>query len=196
MLYYPEGKCDLSYKINNNVTRIHSYAFYNNSSIKEIELSSSITTIDYCAFVNCTSLTNINISDNVELIGDSAFSPCTSLTEINVNKDNQYYLSVDGILFNKDMTTIIKYPEGKAGNYKIPDSVTTVGNDAFMNCKFLKSVEVPYSIHKIGNITFGYYDSYNGNGGVKFNKVENFELIGKKVQLQKNMLIKIDLTLF
>ena len=43
---------------------------------------------------------------------------------------NSVYSSVDGVLFDKSQTTLIQCPGGKAGSYTIPNSVTSIGDDA------------------------------------------------------------------
>jgi hypothetical protein len=65
------------------------------------------------------------------------------------------YSSVDGVLFNKLQTLLIKYPEGKSDNsYTIPDSVTSIGGWAFYNCTSLTSITIPDSVTSIGNNAF------------------------------------------
>jgi len=91
-----------------------------------------VTAIANSAFLDCSSLTSIIIPDSVTSIGSYAFWRCTSLMAINIPVDNPNYVSVDGILFNKNMTVLIQYPEGKSEeDYSIPDSVTTIGSSAF-----------------------------------------------------------------
>ena len=80
------------------------------------------------AFHECTSLANVTVGCNVTSIWDSAFSTCVSLKTITVDAQNAFYSSVDGVLFNKDQTTLIQYPEGKTGSYTIPNSVTSIGD--------------------------------------------------------------------
>jgi len=102
--------------------------------------------IDDFAFNECTSLTSINIPKNVESLGFAVFNDCPSLTQITVNPDNLNFCAVDGILFNKDKTKLIKYPEGKEiTQYVIPDFVTFIGSYAFS--EFTSSSSV--IIHKM-----------------------------------------------
>ena len=70
----------------------------------------------------------------VTSIGSYAFSHCTSLTAITVDALNPVYSSFDGVLFNKDQTTLFQCPGGKTGGYTLPASVTSIGNSAFAGC--------------------------------------------------------------
>ncbi len=65
-------------------------------------------------------------------------------------------MSVDGILFDKDRTTIIKYPEGKQGivEYKIPKGVTKIGDSAFSRCSSLTNIIIPEGVTSIGGEAF------------------------------------------
>jgi hypothetical protein len=85
----------------------------------------------------------------------SAFNYCTSLTNIEVDEENTAYCSVDGVLFNKDQTSLTRYPEGKtAKSYTIPNSVKTIEYKAFYDCSNLTSVTIPDSVTIIGEDSF------------------------------------------
>jgi len=120
-------------------------------------IPNSVTNIGDSAFRDCTSLTNITIGSSVASIGSYAFYSCTNLTAITVDTDNTAYCSVDGVLFNKNQTTLIQYPGGKAGSdYTIPNSVTNIGSYAFDKCTNLTSVTIPNSVTSIGSGAFSY----------------------------------------
>jgi len=113
-----------------------------------------VTSIGDGAFYGCTGLTGVTIPDSVTSIGDWAFFACTSLTEITVDALNSVYSSLDGVLFDKSQTTLIGYPEGKAGSYAIPNSVTSIGYMAFDGCTSLTSVTITHSVTTIGDWAF------------------------------------------
>ena len=70
------------------------------------------------------------------------------------------YSSIDGILFNKEHTELILYPCSKSNvKYVIPNSVTSIANDAFYNCTNLESIVIPKNVHKIGDTAFGSCDN-------------------------------------
>ena len=114
-----------------------------------------MTTIGKGAFKVCESLTSVNIPNTVTTIGNEAFSYCSSLASISVASDNPNYIGIDGVLFNKDKTTIVAYPAGKDGSeYTIPNSVTTIGEGAFSGCESLASVTIGESVTTIGDGAF------------------------------------------
>ena len=137
------------------VTNIGEYAFYDCRSLTSITIPDSVTSIGDEAFWNCSSLTSITIPESVTSIGHYAFLWCSSLTNINVSDNNRNYCSIDGVLFNKDKTEIINYPKGKESkNYKIPNSVTSIGNEDFRNCSSLTNITIPESVTSIGEDAF------------------------------------------
>ena len=141
--------------IPNSVTSIGDETFCGCSSLTSITIPNSVTSIGKKVFFDCINLTNITIPNSVTSIGDEAFEYCRSLTSINVSKNNKNYCSVDGVLFSKDKKKIIKYPIKKEGtSYKIPNSVTSIEDNAFRLCSSLTSITIPNSVTSIGNSAF------------------------------------------
>ena len=118
-----------------SVTRIGEGAFLRCSRLAHVEIPAGVTSVGGWAFWGCSNLAGITIPAGVTNIGEHAFCNCHNLTAITVDGANADYSSVDGVLFNKNQTTLIHCPGGKAGNYVIPAGVTTVGKDAFRDCK-------------------------------------------------------------
>lgn len=100
-----------------------------------------VTAIDDYAFAGCRSLTSITLPKGVTSIDNYLFTACDSLTGIWVDSNNAKYSSdSNGVLFNKDKTTLLAAPGAMSDEYVIPNSVTSIGNSAFSNCTSLTSI--------------------------------------------------------
>ena len=149
-----------SITIPDSVTSIGESAFGWCTSLTSITIPNGVTSIGDYTFWNCTSLTSITIPNSVTWIGGSAFYGCSSLIAIDIAADNEYYTSVNGVLFNKDKTELICYPAGKTDkSYNIPNSVTSIDGSTFHYCSSLTAVDVATDNE--------YYTSVDG---VLFNK--------------------------
>ena len=114
----------------------------------------SVTSIGWYAFYECTGLTSVTIPNSVTSIGVYAFVSCSGLTSFSVAGDNSNYSSKEGVLFNKQQTTLIQYPARKQGEYVIPNSVTSIVDYAFAGCSGLTSLTIPNSITSIVDYAF------------------------------------------
>ncbi|MBO7315852.1 MAG: leucine-rich repeat domain-containing protein, partial [Paludibacteraceae bacterium] len=137
------------------VTSIGNYAFSCCNGLTSITIPNSVTSIGNEAFYGCSGLTSITIPESVTSIGGGAFRSCDGLTAITVDENNETYCSIDGVLFDKAVTTVIWYPAGKTETeYVIPESVTSIGGHAFEYCTRLTSVTIPDSVTTIEAFTF------------------------------------------
>ncbi len=139
------------------VTSIGTYAFANCSGLTSIIIPSSVTTIGSSAFYGCSGIINITIPSSVTTIGIRAMGYCTKLTAIFVESANLNYSGLDGVLFDKNQTSLIQYPAGKTDiSYYIPASVTSIGDYAFQAPNSLTSVTIPSSVTSIGYASFAF----------------------------------------
>ncbi len=131
------------------VTSIGWNAFWDCTSLTSATIPNSVISIGSYAFWDCTSLTSATIPNSVISIGSYAFWDCTSLTRIEVESGNPNYASSDGVLYSKNMTSLLQCPGAKTA-VDIPNSVTFIGYYAFYNCTSLASVTIPESVISIG----------------------------------------------
>ena len=142
-------------------------------------LDGAVVICDF-AFSNCKDLCEITLPWGIMSIGNEVFDDCKNLKEINITKSNKFYRTIDGVLYTKDLKTIICYPQGKKGeNFVIPSSVTNIGinsfsgcsnlrkitlfssvtsieDEAFYECENLKEINIPSSVISIGNGAFSW----------------------------------------
>ena len=165
--------------IPSSVTTIADSAFRNCSSLTNVTIPSSVTNIgdsafSYCSslpsvtipqgvlrlgsyvFSSCYSLTNVTIPASVTSLGYLAFNDDSHLTAITVDPANPNYSSLDGVLFNKNQTTLMQCPGGKTGDYTIPPGVTSLADSAFFKCRELTRITIPSGV-----ISLGTYEFYN-----------------------------------
>lgn len=144
-----------SIKIPDSVTHIGNDAFYQCTSLEAITLPSSLMSIGSYAFAFSSALKSITIPKSVISIGESLFASCASLTNIYVDSLNERFSSLDGVLFNKDKTSLMQYPVGNSRkSYKIPEGVTSIEYNAFHECRYLQSITIPDSLTVIGDYAF------------------------------------------
>lgn len=136
--------------ISEGVKKIGWYAFNTCENLTEVTLPDSLEYIDSWAFERCNSLKTVNIPKNVTHVGSGAFAQNSSMTSINCDSENKAYVSVDGVLFTKDMKELNAYPGGKSGKYTVPESVNHIGDAAFYGAKKLTAVEISGSLDYIG----------------------------------------------
>lgn len=135
------------------IEEISGRAFDSCSKVKEWKLPKSLKRIGPRAFQS-TGVEEFNIPENVESIA-ATFISSSNLSRINVDSNNKYFTSVDGILFDKDSTRLIKYPENRDGSsYEVPNTVNTIDANAFGSCKNLQAIVIADSVEEIGDSAF------------------------------------------
>ena len=154
------------------------------SNVEIVHLPNSLDEIGEDAFYSCNQLTQITLPDGLEYIGESAFCNCRKLESVRIPKtvknigyyafdcynyyqenygiksievdpENKVYASENGVLFDKAMTELIKYPSGKKDkSYAVPEGVVTISDRAFNSCPEISSVTLPQSVAYIGSYAF------------------------------------------
>lgn len=180
-----------------SVKTIGKEAFKGHTELVRVDIPAYVEAIEYNAFADCTSLKTVAIPDTVTKIGNGAFSGCTSLKSVklgkklrkigtgvfadcvildtmSVQKDNASFSYDDGILYDKEKTTLyLRLPGYSKTEYYMPATVKKmmpsafwgsknlekveigsklkiVPDYAFANCQDLKEVKMSYSVTEIG----------------------------------------------
>ena len=102
--------------------------------VTSVVIPSSVTSIGNYAFFGCTLLTTFTIPSSVTSVGTGAFNLCSSLDQIIVAVNNPSYTSLDGILYDKAVTTAIQCPMAKTGAVVLPTTVTSILGQSFYDC--------------------------------------------------------------
>ncbi len=140
--------------LGDNVKNISIGMFEGCTSLKEVEVGNGVTTIGEKAFDNCTGLEKLSLGKNVGEINASFFWT-KNLLEITLAEENEHFTLFEGVLFTKDMTTLVKYPSQKSGeSYSIPPGVKTLGEASFHDAVNLKEVIIPEGVEVIGRQAF------------------------------------------
>lgn len=119
--------------------------------LEEIAMPSTVKTISKDAFRDCVSLGRISIPAGVVDVTPSG--GCQALQCVEVSQANEYYSSVDGVLFDAGVSSIVWFPMGKNGDYELPATVTSVGDYAFRGCNISEFV-FPDGVTELGKAVF------------------------------------------
>ncbi|MBQ7504844.1 MAG: leucine-rich repeat domain-containing protein [Ruminococcus sp.] len=137
------------------VTAIEQQAFQACPNATSITIPNSITTIAGWAFQYSPKLSSVTIPSSVTSVGKGMFAGCSSLTEINVASGNTNFKSAEGILYNKDGTTLIQYPAGKKDtSFTILNTVTAIWGWSIDGCTNLTSITIPSGVASIDGQSF------------------------------------------
>ena len=158
--YDTNGKVIESVVIENGITRLGNNLFAGLINIVNVQLPETLESIGSRVFQGCPRIKTLSIPASVTSIDPTGLRTAsesipTQLENIFIDENNKNYCSVDGVLYNKNMTTLICVPSSWAGEkLVIPDTVTTITDLAGVRCRFLKEIVFPRSIKSVGTKAF------------------------------------------
>lgn len=156
---------DLEYELNNIVYDYY-FDYYKACYLKSTSTATTVSIpnnvngvpvkeIDMYFLSGNEYVKTVNVPANAEMIVYPAFTNCSSLTAINIDSDNPNYTSEDGVMYDKNMTTLVEYPTAKdSSNFRIPQSVTEIGRYAFERCTGVKKIEIPKNVEIVRDCAF------------------------------------------
>ena len=137
-----------------SIKELKNQAFDMCSSLKSINFP-NLERMDENAFANCTSLVSYTIPASVTYINGAAFYGSTNLTSLTVNSNNYYFSCENNILYNKNKTVLYAFLSCRTDeSYVVPSTVKTIGEKAFYNNKYLKSVVLSNGLETISQSAF------------------------------------------
>ncbi len=148
---FAECKALASINIPASLETINDETFYKCESLQSIVFPESLYEIRGMAFSQ-SGLTSIHIPATLEYFDYNALP--TTLRSITVAEDHPYYMDIDGVMFNKEGTTLVRYPAGRVGVYTVPEGVTTIGTRAFYDATGLSMVTLSDSVETLENSAF------------------------------------------
>lgn len=152
LIMCPMGKMG-EVSIPNGVTTIGEYAFGYCKYVTKVTIPNSVTTIEDLAFSNCEGLKEIYIPASVTTIDFGAFN---TLEKFEIDSNHPTYLVENGIVYNKDKTTLYYCTMSVTGEVTIPSTVTKINEYAFAYHTGITSVVIPANVTHIGMRAFLY----------------------------------------
>lgn len=142
-----------SYFVPRGIKTIADGAFVS-SKVTKVTTPDSMRYIGYNAFGDCRELNMISIGKAVETLGRGPFRMCTELKAINVHVDNEHFVVVGNVLYDKQLSTVIRCPQKLVGKVVLPNSIMRINAYAFEWCDEIKNVSIPEGCVFIGNSAF------------------------------------------
>lgn len=160
-----------------NAKKIEMFAIYDCNNIGKLDLPTECVELEMDAIYNCKNINTLSIGKSLHVFDGSAINNCPRITEFAVDSENETYKTIDGILYSKDGTVLVKYPCGltnssfsipfgvkkiensafekaQFSDITFPSSLISIGSSAFSGCKNLLKVEMPNAISQIESFAF------------------------------------------
>ena len=145
-----------------SLERLEKKTFSDCSGLIGVSMKAKLAVIGEEAFSGCSAMVSVTIPSSVESISDTAFLNCRQLNSFTVVGGNLCFSTANGILYDVERTTLLRYPEGKAASrFTVPSSVLRIADHAFDGAKF-SSIELDNTLQSIGNYAFSGNENLRG----------------------------------
>lgn len=141
-------------------------------AFKKLIIEEGITQINSRRFLGSSALESVSLPKTITNLGEYAFENCQSLKEILVDDENENFKSTDGVLYTKNMQTLLIYPANRENtDFSIPETVRSFGDYAFDYSQNLENITIPAGLRSMGEYEPFYcaksiknFDVATGNG--------------------------------
>lgn len=134
-------------------TKVIDLAFDSCNKLTEVYIPDSVETMKRGAFFHCERLKKVYIGNGCSSI--DLFDYCPNIESIEIDKDNPYFISLDGVVFSKDMKRLIYFPRNKSiASYTVPVGVEDIGEEAFKECNNIHEIILPHTVKTISYSAF------------------------------------------
>lgn len=142
-----------TFEIPNMIIGISDWAFQYSKKLEYIEIPENVQFLGHGIFDNCINLKKVKITKNITELPYSTFNGCDNLEIIEVSKDNKYYYSRNGIVYNKNITELVACPPQK-DKVILPKTIKTIKRNALMGCSKIKQLKLPESLKNLEGCVF------------------------------------------
>ena len=144
----------VTFEQNSELDIIEEKAFKNCLKLTSIKLPESVTTIQNRIFEGCSMLQSVQMGSQVKELGTHLFIKCSSLSSIIINENNQYFTTINNVIFTKDKKELIYYAASlPEKHYDVPFTVETIRKESFTGSK-IESITFPSNLKKIEESAF------------------------------------------
>lgn len=196
--FYPDGSLT-SFWLPDGVTEIGKGAFHGCTSLTEFYIPTGITKLNSSTISNCWNMQKLTIGDTLKEISSYAMYGTNALTEISVSENNPYLMDSDGVVYDKEMTTLLKYPMGRTDDtYIVPNGVTTIASRGLISN--VTNLYLPGSLTAIeesgvysGNLKEVWYDGtetmWKENVVIEQSEESNVTLLQAEMHFKKEPIV-------
>lgn len=145
-----------SFTFPKHISSVNASAFANCKSLESVYLSENERFwCSYNVFNGCDALKTIYVPDGLVYVDKTVFNSCEALETISVGEGNDYYSSIDGVLFDKEQTILVRFPlNNRYTDYTVPETVSTIDDSAFSHAAELKSIHISDNVFRISGSAF------------------------------------------